>query len=88
MREELYHHGVKGMKWGVRKDNKRKNVYYRVGKKSKDVNSSGALYVSSSKDDAARYVRNLGPNLLAKLLGNAQTHVQTISTSHNLKNSL
>lgn len=83
----LYHHGVKGMKWGVRKDAVKTstNTYYRVGKEKKDINASGALYVSQNKNDAARYVRNLGPNLLATLLGNAQTHVQTLSSSSKLK---
>ena len=96
MNNELYHHGVKGMKWGVRKREPSKgirktgrkassNIYYRIGKEKKDVNSSGALYVSSTKDDAARYTKNLGPNFLAKLFGNAQTHVQTLSSSKKLK---
>ena len=39
-------------------------VFNRVGKQSIDVNDSGALYVSYGKEDAARYVKNLGPTLI------------------------
>lgn len=89
----LVHYGVLGMKWGVRKDrsssggrkSSSSDKYYRVGGASKDVNKSGALYVSSTKDDAARYVKNLGPNLLGKILGVSHTHVQTLSSSKKLK---
>ncbi len=60
-------------------------VFNRVGKSSMDVNQSGALYVSYGKDDAARYVKNLGPTPLAKLLRTAGESVQHIKTKQNLK---
>ena len=50
-----------------------------------DVNKSGALYVSYGKEDAARYVKNLGPSLVSKLLGTGGEAVQHISVKKNLK---
>lgn len=87
---ELCHHGVKGMKWGVRKDKSKSSKtltkkYYRVGKEIKDVNPSGALYVSKSRSDANRYTKYLGPSLINKLLGTYGTHIQTLSSSKRMK---
>ena len=36
-------------------------VFNRVGNQTMDINKSGALYVSYGKEDAARYIKNLGP---------------------------
>lgn len=114
---ELYHHGIKGQKWGVRryqnkdgsltpegiiryseesdksiKTNKDGSktipsgfVFNRVGKSSMDVNKSGALYVSYGKEDAARYVKSLGPTLVGKLLKTSGEAVQHIKAKQNLK---
>lgn len=60
-------------------------VFNRVGKRTMDINKSGALYVSYGKEDAARYVKNLGPTLVSKLLGTASEAVQHISVKKNLK---
>lgn len=62
-------------------------IFNRVGQAQLDVNQSGALYVSHGKDDAARYVKSLGPTLIGKLLGTAGTTVQHISTKSDLKMS-
>ena len=114
---EIYHHGIKGQRWGVRRyQNKNgtltnegrvryavesqkkittnkdgsKNIpvgfkFNRVGKSSMDVNQSGGLYVSYGKEDAARYVKNLGPTTLGKLFGTAGEAVQHISVKKNLR---
>lgn len=113
----LSHHGIKGMRWGVRryqnKDGSLTNIgkkrYYeesdkaikqnrdgsstippgfkfnRVGKATLDVNQAGGLYVSYGKEDAARYIKNLGPTPVAKLLGVAGEAVQHISVKEALK---
>lgn len=60
-------------------------VFNRVGKSSTDINASGALYVSHGKEDAARYMRNLGPTMMGKLLKNYGEAVQHISTKGPLK---
>ena len=61
-------------------------IFNRVARSEKlDPNVSGGLYVSYGKPDAARYVSNLGPTLLAKLVKEDNDYLQTISTKKNLK---
>lgn len=60
-------------------------VMNRVGKATKDVNKSGALYMSYGKDDAARYIKSLGPTPLGKLFGTAGEAVQHITAKSDLR---
>lgn len=117
MQNELYHHGILGQKWGVRRFQKKngsltptgRERYYvdqakqiktnpdgsktipvgftfnRVGKPTKDINVSGATYVSYGKDDAARYVKYMGPTPLNKLLKTSAEAVQHIKVKQSLK---
>lgn len=60
-------------------------MFNRVGMSHLDVNSSGGLYVSHGKMDAARYVKALGPSTLRKLTGLAGTHVQHIKVTGDMR---
>lgn len=59
--------------------------FNRVGKGNMDVNQSGALYVSHGKEDAARYIKALGPTPLAKLLGTSNDVLQTMTVVGDIK---
>ena len=117
--DELYHHGIKGQKWGVRRFQNKdgsltpagKERYYvdndsgtaitknsdgsytvptgfkfnRVGQQTLDVNKSGVLYVSYGKEDAARYVKSLGPTLISRLMGGNGQAVQHIEAKKPLR---
>lgn len=59
--------------------------FNRVGKSAIDFNKAGGLYVSHGKEDVARYVKNLGPTLIGKLLGQYGDTVQQITVKKPLK---
>lgn len=59
--------------------------FNRVGNNSLDINESGALYASYGKSDAARYIKQLGPSTIGKLLGTASYNVQHLSVTSDLK---
>ena len=114
---ELYHHGIKGQKWGIRRfQNKDGSLtkagekryseesdkkiqtnhdgskiipvgfkFNRVGQSTIDVNKSGGLYVSYGKEDAARYIKSLGPTLLGKFFKTAGNTVQHLTVKDKIK---
>lgn len=54
--------------------------FYRVGGESVDFNQSGGLYMSDAgTDDVQRYIKQLGPTPLGKLLKTASYNVQNVS---------
>lgn len=60
-------------------------IFNRVGKNTLDINKSGALYVSSGKEDAARYIKSLGNTPLNRLFKTAGESVQHIRVKKDLK---
>lgn len=59
--------------------------FNRVGQQTLDINKSGVLYVSYGKEDAARYVKSLGPTLISKLLGGNGQAVQHIEAKKSMR---
>ena len=59
---ELYHHGVKGMKWGVRKDRKRDSATKKIRTikpKSKDIfRYASSMLKIKTKDDIQEWSEN------------------------------
>ena len=74
MNNELYHHGVKGMKWGVRKlDNRNGELYLkkgtivkRVATDSQDRTHNNRKYVSINQKDHSKWDGYLGRLYLKK----------------------
>lgn len=64
---ELYHHGVKGQKWGVRREKKkaasRKARAKKAGERIK--NSGGSKGLAAAKRFGLGYLRNVGQNFIA-----------------------
>lgn len=81
---------VESDKKEIRNDDKSSTIpkgykFNRVGGANLDVNRSGVLYVSSGKNDVTRYMKQLGPTPLAKMLGTYSTHVQHIEVTGDIK---
>lgn len=81
---------VESDKKEIRNDDKSSTIpkgykFNRVGGANLDVNRSGVLYVSSGKNDVTRYMKQLGPTPLAKILGTYSTHVQHIEVTGDIK---
>lgn len=60
MNDELYHHGIKGMKWGVRRFQNKDGSYTPVGKKrlSQEGWSDDAKEVASIKKKSVNQMSN------------------------------
>ena len=59
--EELYHHGIKGQKWGVRRYQNEDGTYTDQGKERYGVNSSGGKTFSGRQEKKNFDFRNLTP---------------------------
>ena len=46
---ELYHHGIKGMKWGVRKATRKSNRNVRLGRKALEYDAKSAKFTKRSE---------------------------------------
>lgn len=81
---------VESDKKEIKQDNKSSTLpkgyqFNRVGQSELDVNKAGALYVSTGKADAARYIKSLGPTTIGKLMGQYGTTVQHITVKSDIK---
>ena len=90
---ELYHHGVKGMKWGVRKDNKIKTANNAPRKKSyRKIQVAIAIGSQFTKAALKRYgsdkMATIGPGVVT--IGSAATNVALSVKAHreNKKNRI
>ena len=75
---ELYHHGIKGQKWGVRRQQKRAASRKARAKIAKEriKKSGGSKGLASAKRAGVGYLRWIGQNWLA---GNAAMTTMTIA---------
>lgn len=85
----LVHHGIKGMKWGVRKDRVTSSQHYKKDfVTNKDVyriladegsrKLSDIAYVSTNDIDNARYIHILNHTLSARLFKSARYNTQLV----------
>ena len=92
---ELYHFGVKGMKWGVRKDRKRgRDKWSEDAKSAYDIKKKGMKQMSNAElkklNERTRLeneYKNLNPNALKKGLKFAGATVATMGTILALHNN-
>jgi hypothetical protein len=69
---QLYHYGVKGQKWGVRKDRKKDAIskkYEKIAKRSRQISGKG-----SEKDDIRWLVKNR-PSIKAHAYNSSKSEI-------------
>lgn len=90
MSNELYHYGVKGMKWGVRRYRNKDGELYlpkgsvvkRVSNNKADQTYNNKKYVSINQDDHSKWETYLGEEYIQR---NQTTWNQTYKTTKDLR---
>ena len=80
MQNELYHHGIKGMKWGIRRYQNKDGSLTPQGKKKYEKNT-GKILLKSAGTEAAILV---GRNVTSHVLGHMGADVITTTVTTRL----
>ena len=87
-RNELYHHGILGQKWGVRRYQNEDGTYTNLGKRRRTVggvkpeNLANAANVSKSSSNAARTASQMVDRASKRSRDKAQSKIDTSNMSN------
>lgn len=91
---ELYHYGIKGMKWGVRKKRSKTDGWsddakeaYRIKKKKVNQMSNAELRKVNERRNLERNYKQLNPNVVKRGVAVVATTAAAIGTMATLYNN-
>lgn len=59
MENELYHHGVKGMKWGRRKSRRHSTISKKTGRQSRSTSTRRKTLDANKMEKGKQFVKNV-----------------------------